>query len=436
MLELLPHPVRILTLVVIGASIGSFINWGIYAWTYFLTRPISPWMKRHPDSLPRKWSDRLPVIGWFGLRRDHPIHGKGFWIRPLLIEVCWAIGLPWFYNWQLGGGLTGGVIQPLPVSWALWTETWFWGHTLLIAFMFIATFIDFDERTIPDLVTIPGTLIALLLAAFCPWFRLPEVVFNLAGQTIEPIHFASADALPLWHQGWVGWIAAVGIWSIWIAALVPKICTLRYGIGRGLKLMIASSIRPKRRTDCPLRMQRRGPFGITLALCGLWLTGVVLILAGWRWLPDLNWDSLFGSLFGLAFGGGMVWSIRIVARFAMQREAMGFGDVTLMAMIGAFLGWQASLLTFAIAPFAALLIVLACFLITKDNELAFGPYLCFGCLMLLLGWAVIWDAARIQFFFLGPILFVFLFIALILMALMLIGIQWIKGPLVSEDDQA
>ncbi len=49
-------------------------------------------------------------------------------------------------------------------------------------------------------------------------------------------------------------------------------------------------------------------------------------------------------------GGGLVWSFRIVASVVMGREALGFGDVTLMAMVGAFTGWQAVWISFFLAP--------------------------------------------------------------------------------------
>jgi leader peptidase (prepilin peptidase)/N-methyltransferase len=437
MLVALPHPIRILLLVVTGALIGSFINWAIYSWAYFLKRPISPWMTPDPQTSPRRWLDRVPIAGWILLRRDQAIHGKGFWIRPLLIEIVWAVGLPWFYYWQCSGGLTGGPATPTPpITWNLQVETWFFAHTILIALMFIATFIDFDERTIPDFVTIPGTLIALMIAAGCPWLRLPnKAVANLAGMTFDPIHYASSQPLPGWHLGLPGLIIAIAIFTVWILALLPKICTLRYGVIKGLKFMVASVIRPKRKTICSLRKTPRRPDSITVALGLLWIIGCVAILLSWQMLVPPNWLSLFGSLIGMGFGGGMIWAIRIVARYAMGREAMGFGDVTLMAMIGAFLGWQATLLTFAIAPFAALLIVAVCFIFTKDNELAFGPYLCFGCLVLLLGWPAIWPRMEFQFFFVGPWLFLILVGGLIAMAFMLLGIQWVKSKLFGVEQE-
>ena len=432
----LPIPIQFLILVVGGAIIGSLINWAIYSWTYILKNPISPWMKPHSSAAARTAVDRIPIVGWWFMRCDFTVFGKGFWIRPMLIEIVWAIGLPWFYYWQMGGGLAGGQPVPLPESWNMWAETWFLGHSILIALMFIATFIDFDERMIPDYVTIPGTIIALLFAAFCPWFRLPELLPNLAGKTVEPIHFFSAWTLPAWHHTAVGLLVGIAIFMIWILALLPKLCTMRYGFFKGIKLMIASIVRPKRKTRCQLRSQRRGPFGISLALLCLGLLGSISIIAAKMMLPPENWDSLFGALFGLGFGGGMVWTIRIVARYAMNREAMGFGDVTLMAMIGAFLGWQVALLTFGFSPFAALVVALICFLITKDNEIAFGPYLCIACLFLMIFWQPVWEHVRFRFFAFGPLLFPVLAVLLVLFAGMLYGIQEWKDRYLSEELEA
>lgn len=427
MLANLPPLLTILILAGLGALIGAFINYAIYAWPYFLRRPISPWLTDHETALEsRKTSDFFPIIGWFGLRRESKIHGRGFWVRPLLIELVWLVGLPWFYFWQLGGGLTGGFVNPQPVNWTTLAETWFVVQAILIALMFIATFIDFDERTIPDKITIPGTLIGLLLSALMPWMRLPQVMANLGGDVVQPIHFASSQKLPDWQHGIVGLLIAVAIFIVWILALLPKICTLRFGVVRGIKIMVGSCLRPARKTACEIRKTQRGMLPVTALLALLCLIGVVSIVIAKQFLPAENWNSLFGSLIGLAFGGGMVWSIRIVARYVMQREAMGFGDVTLMAMIGAFLGWQSALMTFAMAPFAALVIVFVCFLVTKESELAFGPYLCFGCATLLFGWSQFWPIMARQFFFVGPWLFVILIGGLFAMTGMLVLIQWIK----------
>ncbi len=41
--------------------------------------------------------DRVPVLGWWGLRREAPWHGPGYWIRPLLIELATGIGFAVLY---------------------------------------------------------------------------------------------------------------------------------------------------------------------------------------------------------------------------------------------------------------------------------------------------------------------------------------------------
>ena len=72
------------------------------------------------------------------------------------------------------------------------------------------------------------------------------------------------------------------------------------------------------------------------------------------WPAITHLQGLWVGLEGLLVGAGLTQFVRKSASFALRREAMGFGDVTLMGMIGAFMGWQAAVLTFFLAPFLGL----------------------------------------------------------------------------------
>lgn len=108
------------------------------------------------------------------------------------------------------------------------------------------------------------------------------------------------------------------------------------------------------------------------------------------------------GLAGLAVGAGLTQAFRSLAGFVFRREAMGFGDVTLLAMIGAFLGWQAAVLTFFLAAFLGL--VPAAWkllnylrkwigggqLSSSDREIPYGPYLSMAAATLLFAWPYVW----------------------------------------------
>ncbi|MGI8746917.1 MAG: prepilin peptidase [Deinococcus sp.] len=65
-------------------------------------------------------------------------------------------------------------------------------------------------------------------------------------------------------------------------------------------------------------------------------------------------------------------------------SAMGFGDVKLAALIGAFLGWERMLVAVVVAVLAGALLGLIQLAILKENRLKFGPYLAIGALLALL----------------------------------------------------
>lgn len=89
--------------------------------------------------------------------------------------------------------------------------------------------------------------------------------------------------------------------------------------------------------------------------------------------------SVLASLIGLVVGGGITWGVRALGSAVFKKEAMGFGDVKLMGMIGAFLGWRAALLTlFLGCVYGA---VVGVMLTLRGGLLAripFGPYLAMG----------------------------------------------------------
>ena len=62
---------------------------------------------------------------------------------------------------------------------------------------------------------------------------------------------------------------------------------------------------------------------------------------------------------------------------------MGGGDVKLMAMVGAFMGWKLALLTFFVAPFFGAVYGIVEKIRTKDSAIAYGPFLVAGALVSL-----------------------------------------------------
>ena len=66
-----------------------------------------------------------------------------------------------------------------------------------------------------------------------------------------------------------------------------------------------------------------------------------------------------------------------------KKEALGIGDIYLMAMIGALVGWKGVVLVFFIAPMPGAVIGILYKVFTKDSEIPYGPFLIFATLLLL-----------------------------------------------------
>ncbi len=83
------------------------------------------------------------------------------------------------------------------------------------------------------------------------------------------------------------------------------------------------------------------------------------------------------SAIGSIVGGGLLWLVAILGSMALKREAMGGGDIKMMAMLGAFLGWQGALLTIFLGALLGTLVFLP-IAYRSDRLVPFGVFLALG----------------------------------------------------------
>ncbi len=83
------------------------------------------------------------------------------------------------------------------------------------------------------------------------------------------------------------------------------------------------------------------------------------------------------SAIGSIVGGGLLWLVAILGSMALKREAMGGGDIKMMAMLGAFLGWQGALLTIFLGALLGTLVFLP-IAYRSERLVPFGVFLALG----------------------------------------------------------
>jgi leader peptidase (prepilin peptidase) / N-methyltransferase len=94
--------------------------------------------------------------------------------------------------------------------------------------------------------------------------------------------------------------------------------------------------------------------------------------------------SVINSVLGLTVGGGILWLLAWLSPYLFGKEGMGGGDIKLLAMIGAFLGWKPALLTIMIGSLSGSVIgisLIALRIIKRDDYIPFGPFLVLGALL-------------------------------------------------------
>jgi leader peptidase (prepilin peptidase)/N-methyltransferase len=293
------------------------------------------------------------------------------WRAPAVAAAA-GVGL-WWWEMAAGGLRPEGVAEP---DWECLVRVA--AHGVLGLLLAAATWIDLRQRVIPDAITVPGVLGGLAWLTIWPRSLLPvarEVPRAFAEPLLEADVLGLAGPLQGPWSAWVdatpvGLIAALAAFAVWwtVGTCPPE-------TGRGLRSRWAALFDSR-------------------ALVAA--AGVAVVVGGWLAGGD-HWRAIASALAGVVVSAGIVWLTRAGASLALGREAMGLGDVTLMAMVGAWLGWQPCVLACFLAVFIGLAHGVVQLVIHGEAELPFGPSLCAATGVVVLAWRPLWERSAVFF---------------------------------------
>lgn len=292
----------------------------------------------------------------------------------------------------------GGESVPLAVRFA--------AHAVLAGLLLAAAWIDLRHRVIPDLVTVPGVMIGLIWMAIAPDSLLPVIrdvprSFAPPEEVLDVLGIAG----PLRGGDWSGGAGVAG-------------------------LVVALAVFGGWWSTCTAAFREPGPGGLAGLVTEprhLVVAAGIAVVAGSWWTGADHWRGLASALAGTATAGAVVWLTRLGATRALGREAMGMGDVTLMAMVGAWIGWQPVLCSCMAGVFLGLAHGVVQLVRHRDAELPFGPSLCAGTAVVVVGWRPIWSRVGSAFERPGEMAAV-VFAVIVLTAISLAVWRRIRGP--------
>lgn len=358
-----------------GSIVGSFINVVIYRLPAGMSVIHPP--SRCPTCGARlTWHENMPILGWFLVRGKCRYCGVRISPQYMIVELFMAVAFLGLYTaYYVAGprvpwwGEVGG--DWWYYNWVFRTSPAFIAETFLIAGLTAMTMIDARTFMIP--LKIPLVVTAVALVAW-------------PVQSLLPTIGATAGKWPIQATDWQ-WFATVCGGAV---GLLGALVLLRRGVLR-YSFADYDQYVPEGETFADYPHARREVLIELVFLSPLIIGLVAGYLVGGRLPqtpPPVMVQAIGGSLLGYFVGGGLIWAVRILGTLGFGREAMGLGDVHLMAAVGAVLGWVDPLFIFLLAPFFGLTWAFVSMgvssLFKKERrELPFGPHLAIATLVVL-----------------------------------------------------
>lgn len=379
------HAVYIFFLFAIGACVGSFLN--VVVWRL----PRGESIVSPPSHCPRcgknlKWYDNLPVIGWLKLRGKCRFCAQPISPRYPIIEAVTGALFAGYYVafFMLGAGPCpnpgaprggwGAGFMNLSQHWPVYVL-----YMALLCVLLAASLIDAELYIIPlELLWFIGA-VGLIVHGIIDTPRMPGAL------SASPVSAALAAG------GAIGLLVSLALLKKkWIKASFADGGPLMEIDREAYERELEAAKKEGRKLDyeapdyTPAQVRAEVRHEMVFLLPPLALGGLfaVLVLAvgpvgkAWGSVVSHHWLSgLLGSILGLLIGGFVVWLTRILGTLAFGREAMGMGDVHLMAAVGAVVGAGAATVAFFLAPFFGLVLAIYLLATGTKRELPYGPYL-------------------------------------------------------------
>ena len=113
------------------------------------------------------------------------------------------------------------------------------------------------------------------------------------------------------------------------------------------------------------------------------IPGIPLGFAASFVLPEVTWSD---SLIGIAVGAGGLLAVALLFQLVRGKEGMGIGDVKLLGMIGAFIGWKGVIFTLVTSSVAGTFIGYGILKLSgkgSEQPIPYGPFLSLGAVVYL-----------------------------------------------------
>ncbi len=403
-------PLNVLLLIfftTVGACIGSFLNVVIYR------LPAGQSVISPPSHCPHcgyrlSWFDNIPVLAWIVLRGKCRKCGTPISIQYPMVEALCGLLFGGLFLLCYAGQMRPDFAGPgLDATWPIYLV-----YLVMLSGVFAAVAIDARHYIIP--VHLMWLIAAVAIVA------LPIVAAVLPGSTatvvlppsdlhpsvrlhnVQPAIYQHSTAVQLTIQSYAEGPVRVTALPVatgqWIGAvLLAAVGLVLSNIALATGLLPYSFIvdEPEEDAEDPEAfLTHPHPRREVLKELGFVLPPVIGAVVGYAVFGSMFDDApvwlevLAGTLLGFMVGGAVVWATRIFGTLGFGKEAMGLGDVHLMAAIGAVVGWKAATLAFFVAPFLGLTYALVGFgagqLLKREvRVIPYGPHLAMGAMIVV-----------------------------------------------------